>query len=77
MYSVGEETEVIPNTFEEATITRSRWVYKINAEQIHRTTKAGACGAGTLVAIAARHRDLRPREVDFGERASVDGDAKH
>ena len=32
MYSVGEETEVVPNTFEEATITGSRWVYKINAE---------------------------------------------
>ena len=34
MYSVGEETEVVPNTFEEATITGSRWVYKINAEKI-------------------------------------------
>ena len=33
MYSVGEETEVVPNTFEEATITSSRWVYKINAEK--------------------------------------------
>ena len=33
MYSVGEETEVVPNTFEEATITGSRWVYKINAEK--------------------------------------------
>ena len=32
MYSVGEETEVVPNTFEEATIAGSRWVYKINAE---------------------------------------------
>ena len=32
MYSVGEETEVVPNTFEEATITGSRWVYKINDE---------------------------------------------
>ena len=32
MYSVAEETEVVPNTFEEATITGSRWVYKINAE---------------------------------------------
>ena len=32
MFSVGEETEVVPNTFEEATITGSRWVYKINAE---------------------------------------------
>ena len=32
MYSVGEETEVVPNTFEEATITGSRWMYKINAE---------------------------------------------
>ena len=32
MYSVGEETEVVPNTFEEATITGSRWVYKINAD---------------------------------------------
>ena len=32
MYSVGEETEVVPNTFEEATITDFRWVYKINAE---------------------------------------------
>ena len=33
MYSVGEETEVVPNTFEEATITDFRWVYKINAEK--------------------------------------------
>ena len=33
MYSVGEETEVVLNTFEEATITGSRWVYKINAEK--------------------------------------------
>ena len=33
MYSVGEETEVVPNTFEEAMITGSRWVYKINAEK--------------------------------------------
>ena len=33
MYSVGEETEVVPNTSEEATITGSRWVYKINAEK--------------------------------------------
>ena len=33
MYSVGEETEIVPNTFEEATITGSRWVYKINAEK--------------------------------------------
>ena len=33
MYSVGEETEVVPNTFEEATMTGSRWVYKINAEK--------------------------------------------
>ena len=77
MYSVGEETEVVPNTFEEATITVSRWVYNINAEKIHKTTKAGAYGAGTPVTIAARHRDLRPREVNFGERAGVDGDAEH
>ena len=33
MYSVGEETEVVPNTFEETTITGSRWMYKINAEK--------------------------------------------
>ena len=33
MYSVEEETKVVPNTFEEATITGSRWVYKINAEK--------------------------------------------
>ena len=32
MYSVGEEMEEVSNTFEEATITGSRWVYKINAE---------------------------------------------
>ena len=32
MHSVGEETKVVPNTFEEATIIGSRWVYKINAE---------------------------------------------
>ena len=33
MYSVGEEMEVVPNSFEEATITGFRWVYKINAEK--------------------------------------------
>ena len=33
MYSVGKETEVVPNTLEEATITGSRWVHKINAEK--------------------------------------------
>ena len=33
MYSVGEETKVVPNTFEEATNTGSRSVYKINAEK--------------------------------------------
>ena len=33
MYSVGEKTGVVPNTFEEAKITGSRWVYKINAEK--------------------------------------------
>ena len=33
MYSVGKETKVVPNTFEEATITGSRSVYKINAEK--------------------------------------------
>ena len=33
MYSVGEKTEVVPNIFEEATITGSRWVCKINAEK--------------------------------------------
>ena len=33
MYSLGEKTEVVPNIFEEATITGSRWVYKINAEK--------------------------------------------
>ena len=32
MYSLREETEVVPNTFEESTITGSRWVYKMNAE---------------------------------------------
>ena len=31
MYLVGEEMEVLPNTFEEVTITGSRWVCKINA----------------------------------------------
>ena len=33
MFSVGEETELVSNTFEEATSTGSRWVYKINAEK--------------------------------------------
>ena len=33
MYSVGEETNIVTNTFEEAMITGSRWVYKINAEK--------------------------------------------
>ena len=32
MYSVGEETEVVSNTFEEAAITGPCWVHKINAE---------------------------------------------
>ena len=31
-YSAGEETEVSPKTFKEATMIGSRWVYKINAE---------------------------------------------
>ena len=78
MYSVGEETEVVPNTFEEATITGSRWVYTINVEKpIGQPRLVGAYGAGTPVAIAARHPDLRPREVNFGERAGVDEDAEH
>ena len=34
MYSVGEETEVVPNNFEEATITGPHWVYKINSEKL-------------------------------------------
>ena len=33
MYSMGEGTGKVPNTFEEATITGSRWVNKINAEK--------------------------------------------
>ena len=33
MYSAEEETEEVPNTFEEATSIGSRWVYKINAEE--------------------------------------------
>ena len=33
MYSVLEEMEGVPNTFEEATITGPRWVYKNNAEK--------------------------------------------
>ena len=32
MYSLWEETKVVPNIFEEAAITGSRWVYKIYAE---------------------------------------------
>ena len=32
MYPVGEETKVVQNTIKEVTITGSRWVYKINAE---------------------------------------------
>ena len=47
MYSVGEETEVVPNTFEEATITGSRWVYKINAEK--------SIGPPRLVPAALEH----------------------
>ena len=34
MYSAEKETEEVPNTFEEATSIGSRWVYKINAEEI-------------------------------------------
>ena len=33
IYSAGEETKEVPNTFEEATITGSRRVHKINAEK--------------------------------------------
>ena len=33
MYLAREETKVLPNNFEEATIIGSRWVYKINAEK--------------------------------------------
>ena len=47
MYSVGEETDVVPNTFEEATITGSRWVYKINAEK--------SIGPPRLVPAALEH----------------------
>ena len=32
MYSAGEETEVFPKTFKEATMIGSRWVYKISAK---------------------------------------------
>ena len=39
IHSVGEETEVVPNTFEEATITDSRWVYKSNAEKPNRQSR--------------------------------------
>ena len=41
------------------------------------TTKAGAYGAKAPVAIAAKHRDISPREVDFGERADVNEDTEH
>ena len=75
MYSVGEEMEVVPNTFEAS--HRLSLGVQDQRRRLHRTTKAGAYRAGTPVAIAARHRDLRPREVNFGERAGVDGDAEH
>ena len=32
IYSVGKETKLVPNTFKEAVIIDSRWVYKIIAE---------------------------------------------
>ena len=32
MFSMGEETEVVPYTFEEATIIGSRWMYKTDAK---------------------------------------------
>ena len=47
MYSVGEETEVFPKTFEEATTIGSRWVYKINAEN--------SIGQQRLVPTALEH----------------------
>ena len=54
MYSVGEETEEVPNTFEEDKITGSSWVYKINAEKYK--------GPPRLVptALARRHRGEAP-----------------
>ena len=77
MYSVGEETEVVPNTFEKATITGPRWVYKINTEI--------SIGQPRLVPTALKRPSpsrrgtviSAPREVNFGERVGVDGDAEH
>ena len=47
MYSAGQETEVFPKTFEEATMIGSRWVYKINAEN--------SIGQQRLVPTALEH----------------------
>ena len=47
MYSAGEETEVLPKTFEEATMIGSRWVYKIAAEN--------SMGQQRLVPTALEH----------------------
>ena len=47
MYSAGEETEVVLNTFQEAPIIGYRWVYKINAKH--------SIGQQRLVSTALEH----------------------
>ena len=76
MYSAGKETEVVPNTFEEATNIDSLWVSKINAETSIGQPRLVST-ALERVAIVAKHRDLRHRAVSFGERAGIDGYAEH
>ena len=51
MYSVGEETEIVSKTFEEATIIGSRWMYKINVEK--------SIGQPKLVPTALGHPDYK------------------
>ena len=74
MFGGGGKGSSFINTFEDVVIIGLSLGVQDQRRNIHRTTKAGAYGAGMPVAIAARHRDLRPQEVDFGERDGVDGD---
>ena len=64
MFSVGEETEVVSNTFEEATITGSRWVYKVNAEK--------SIGQPRLVPTALEHPSpsRRGTEISTPEKST-------
>ena len=68
MYSAGEETEVFPKTFEEATMIGSRWVYKINAEN--------SIGQQRLVPTALEHPSpsRRGTAISAPEKSSLENE---